>query len=379
MTSYSLRYHDTIPNINTGAVKMNTLKKSLIGTTIVALLGLTNVYAADAKAGVVITDENFIHADSIRAYEKELAKVDAKVNTIRPMRTFANTDNQDVIRMNSDTLYTRIILDVKGGASVTTQPYDGYQNIMVLDPNHSELKTLTGSGTVKIDESMLTEGHHAYIIIRTGMLRDLSEKDMFAAAHKAQDNISVKYNSSEPYVPAVNFDFTTLDKIKYKILTDFVQNPKKDTVKNGFGTTKTRDPEAAKVVIAIGWGGLSGTNAVYSAFNGTTENGSFTMKKPDLKYDENAFWSMTVYNANGYIATKNYALNSEDMVANKDGSYTINFVASGEPTDGLKNVITTPRGKVWTGILRCYSPKSKDDTFAYADKMTAEMGKALSK
>jgi len=245
---------------------------------------------------------------------------------------------------------------------------------MVLDPNHSEIKTLMGAGTVKIDETMLTEGHHAYIIIRTGMLRNLPEKEMFAAAHKAQDNISITNNSAEPYVPAVNFDFSTLDKVKYKILSDFVKH-----VKNGFGTTKTRDPEAAKVVIAIGWGGLSGTNAVYSAFNGTVENGSFTMNKPNLHYDKKAFWSMTVYNGNGYIATMNYALNSDDMLANKDGSYTINFVASGEPTDGLKNVITTPRGKVWTGILRCYYPKSKDETFAYADKMTAEMGKALSK
>jgi hypothetical protein len=358
---------------------MNTLKQSLLGIIVVTLLGATGTYASDTKKNsLVVTDQNFIHADSIRAYKKELAKVGGKVNTIRPMRGFANSDNQDVIRMNSDTLYTRIILDVKGGATITTKDYKGFQNIMILDPNHSEIKTLMGAGTIKVDESMLTEGHHAYIIIRTGMLRNLPEKEMFAAAHKAQDNISITYNSSEPYVPAVDYDFTTLDKVKYKILSDFVKHPKKDTVKNGFGTIKTRDPEAAKVVIAIGWGGLSGKNAVYSAFNGTTENGSFTMEKPNLHYDKKAFWSMTVYNGNGYIATMNYALNSDDMVANKDGSYTINFIASGEPTAGLKNVITTPRGKVWTGILRCYYPKSKDKTFAYADKITAQMAKELS-
>ena len=358
---------------------MDTLKKSLLGIIFVALIGLTNMaYATDTKKGVVVTDENFIHADSARAYLKELAKVDGKVNTIRPMREFANSDNQDVIRMNSDTLYTRIILDVKGGATVTTKDYDGFQNILVLDPNHSEIVTLMGAGTVKIDESMLTEGHHAYIIIRTGMLRDLPKQEMFAAAHKAQDNISITYKSSEPYIPSVNYDFATLDTVKYKILNDFATNPQKDVIKNGFGTVKTRDPKAAKVVIAIGWGGLSGENAVYSSFTSSTEKGSFTLTKPNLHFDKKGFFSFTVYNANGYIATMNYALNSDDMVANKDGSYTVNFLASGEPINGLKNVITTPRGKFWTGILRCYNPKSKDKTFAYADGITAEMGKVFS-
>ena len=75
----------------------------------------------------------------------------------------------------------------------------------------------------------------------------------------------------------------------------------------------------------------------------------------------------------------NYALNSDDMVTNKDGSYTINFLASGEPVKDLKNVITTPRGKFWTGILRCYYPVNTDETFAYADDLTAKMQKEFSK
>jgi hypothetical protein len=358
---------------------MNTLKKSLLITILFALLGLTNIYASGAKnSGVVVTMDNFIHADSVRAYLKELDQADNKVNFIRPNRVFPNTDNQDVIRMNRDTLYTKFILDVKGGATVTTKPYDGYQNIMVLDPNHSEIATLTGHGTIKLDETMLTDGHHAFIIVRTGLLRDLPKKEMFARAHKAQDNISITYNSSEPYVPSVNYDLSTLNKVKYKILEDFVKHPQKDVIKNGFGTTKTRDPKAAKVVIAIGWGGLSGKNAVYSSFNSTKERCSFTIDKPNLHYDKKGFFSITVYNADGYIATMNYAINSEDMTPNKDGTYTINFLASGEPVkDGEKNIIRTPRGKIWTGVIRAYYPKNKDETFAWADGWTTKMTKAF--
>ena len=355
---------------------MKIFKKSLLTIVAVALLGLTNtVYAK----GVVITKDNFIHADSIRAYLKELAQSDGKVNTIRPMRDFANADNQDVIRMNADTLYTRIILDVKGGATITTKPYEGFQNIMVLDPNHSESVTLMGAGTVKVDESMMTEGHHAYVLIRTGLLRELPEKEMMAKAHAAQDNISITYHSSEPYVPAVNFDYTTLDKVKYKILADFVKHPVKDVIKTGFGTMKSRNPEAARTVVAIGWGGLSGKNAAYASFNAKGERHSVTFNKPDLQYDKKGFFSITIYNPDGYIATINYAINSDDMVVNKDGSYTVNFLASGEPTKGLKNVVRTPRGKFWTGVFRAYYPTNTNETFKYVDALTARMTKEFMK
>ena len=361
---------------------MNTQKKSLIKIIFLTLISLSSIVSAKetSNSGIVVTMDNFIHADSTRAYLKELDQANNKVNFIRSNRIFPNTDNQDVIRMNSDTLYTKFILDVKGGATVSTKPYNGYQNIMVLDPNHSEIATLTGSGTLKLNESMLTDGHHAFVIVRTGLQRDLSKKEMFDKAHKAQDNISITYNSSELYIPSVDYDLSTLDTVKYQILENFVKHPQKDVIKNGFGTTKTRDPEAAKVVIAIGWGGLSGKNAVYSSFNSNKERCSFTIDKPNLQYDKKGFFSITIYNADGYIATMKYAINSEDMVPNADGTYTINFLASGEPIkDGDKNVLRTPRGKIWTGVIRAYYPKNKDETFAWADAWTAKMTKAFMK
>ncbi len=336
--------------------------------------------AKKSSNGVVITKDNFINADSTRAYLKELDKA-GKVNVIRPERNLITADTQDVIRMNRDTLYTRIILDVKGGASITTKPYDGYQNINVLDINHSQIASLNGSGTLKINESMLTKGQHAYVIIRTGLLRKLSEKEMFAKAHKAQDNISIAVNSSEPFEPSIKYDFNTLDQVKYKILSDFALHPKPDVVKNGFGTMKDRDPEAARTVVAIGWGALSGENAVYASFTGNKERCSYTIKKPDLNYKKHGFFSFTIYNFDGYVATINYAINSDAMVPNADDTYTINFLASGEPVkEGEKNIVRTPRGKMWTGVLRNYYPNNNtDELFVQTDKHTAEVSKACLK
>jgi len=336
--------------------------------------------ATETKDGVVITNDNFIHADSIRAYFKELDKA-GKVNVIRPERNLITTDTQDVIRMNRDTLYARIILDVKGGATITTKEYDGYQNINVLDINHSQIASLNGHGTLKIDESMLTEGQHAYVIVRTGLLRKLPKEEMYAKAHKAQDLISIKTNSSEPFVPSVKYDYKTLDKVKYKILSDFALHPQPNVVKNGFGSMKERDPVAARTVVAIGWGALSGKDAVYSSFVGNQERCSFTMEKPDLNYKGHGFFSFTIYNFDGYIATIDYAINSDSMDPNADGTYTVTFLASGEPVkDGEKNIVRTPRGKMWTGVLRNYYPNNNMDAlFVWADKQTAKMSKTFMK
>jgi len=167
---------------------MYKLRTSILWIMVLAILGFTSTIQAKSDS-VTVTPDNFIHADTNRAYLKELDQSGGKVNVVRSVRELTNADNQDVIRMNSDTLYTRVVLDVKGGASITIKEYDGYQNINVLDINHSQIASLTGLGTLKVDESMLTEGQHVYVIVRTGLLRDLSEKEMMAKAHKAQDKI----------------------------------------------------------------------------------------------------------------------------------------------------------------------------------------------
>ena len=82
----------------------------------------------------------------------------------------------------------------------------------------------------------------------------------------------------------------------------------------------------------------------------------------------------TVYNQYGSIATKKYSLNSDDLIANEDGTYTITFLASGEPVKkGEKNILRTPRGKLWTGVLRAYFPVDKTETYDWADNWTKKM------
>ena len=64
------------------------IKKIIAGVMLLSAIFLSlfsfNSLAKESKNGVVITNENFIHADSTRAFLKELAQ--NKVNVIRPVR-----------------------------------------------------------------------------------------------------------------------------------------------------------------------------------------------------------------------------------------------------------------------------------------------------
>ena len=45
---------------------------------------------------------------------------------------------------------------------------------------------------------------------------------------------------------------------------------------------KDKDSDAARTVIAVGWGAPSGINAFYPPFTGSKERCSFTMEKPEV-------------------------------------------------------------------------------------------------
>lgn len=364
--------------------KHNKILAGILLATISCATTITAVNAASSKpavsvkaeAGEVITQENFIHADSVRAYLKEIAFT-GSVNKMRHLRDVADTDNQDVIRMNKDTLYSRIILDVKLGATVSLPDYDGLQIAALLDEDHQQIATLNGKGTMKITKDMLSSGQHAYIIIRTGFVADIPRAEQMKQAHLAQDGISFTANSNDPYVPSVKYDYTTMDAVKYGILKDFALNkPENFSVGDGAGLIGERDEATAKVVVAIGWGFLPKDEASYSSFTGYREREVLTIKSPELK--DTGFFSYTMYDSNGWIATDDYAINSDDMKQNKDGTYTVTFLASGEPVQkGDLNIVRTPRGKYWTGVLRSYNPVHPEANQKLIDGYANDFNKQL--
>jgi hypothetical protein len=187
----------------------------------------------------------------------------------------------------------------------------------------------------------------AYVIIRT--FYNAGDPDDLAKAHAAQDKIAISGGGDGPF-EAPNWDMNQLAAAR-KALNDLAVLGFDTTY--AFGRKEDVRPVDYLVGAAAGWGGLPRTAALYilssvEKNDGTTPHAVTVKDVPVGK-----FWSITVYNADGYLEANDLGVNSYNNFSanpNQDGSYTIHF--GGDP----KNVNYLPITKGWNYAIRMYEP-----------------------
>ncbi|WP_186774900.1 DUF1254 domain-containing protein [Allorhodopirellula solitaria] len=303
--------------------------------------------------------ENIVRAETAKYFAEETIK--SGPNNFRHERDGIQLDNQTIIRSNFDLIYSYAVFDASTGLEITVPDYDLYHSVQVFDGNHVTLEVVYPGKTKTIGHDQLTYGDHVYLFMRTQP--PSTDAAGMKKLHERQDSVVIKAGSAKPYVPPVQYDVDSFNKLRNDLIA---RAPKEDVVYKGFVESLDAIIEPYyQMTNLAGWGGLPARHAYYfvvaPADDAARKGGasSITFEAPPLQYKRAGYWSLTVYSAEGWVKTDPFKLSSLEAKPNEDGSYTLNF----NGPEGSINNIKAPQN--WNALFRCYLPNSLDDIVAF--------------
>lgn len=295
---------------------------------------------------VTVNVDNFVRAETARMFAGVLAQTGG-VNRWMHNRVPTPIDAQTVIRMNRDTLYSSVLVDISEGATVTLPDAGGrYMTLMVINEDHYINRTFHKAGTYDLTVEEF-DTPFVGLVMRT--LVDPGDADDVATVNGIQDAVSVNAASARPY------EHPDYDEGSRKVTFDALAALAKGVSGTArmFGRKEEVDPVRHLLGTAVGWGGLPETEAYYYTEAEPRPVARFTLTLTDVPVD--GFWSVTIYNREGFLEANpydSYSINNLTAVADEDGSVTLNLAADGED---LTNHLYIMDG--WTYILRLYRPR----------------------
>ena len=304
----------------------------------------------ESDSVVPVTKANFADAETQTALVKYVAKVAAEtcssgMGVIWNDGKTADPKDRTVIRINFDTLYSWLILDLSTPATFTLPETDGrYQSAMVLNgQGYVYVEKEPGEYTLTQDE---VGSRIALVAFRTGV--NIQDPDDVAQAQALQAKLSVKQAKTGEFVQPNQWDLEQM--LALRAAYNQERNDKGVKSESLFGRPGEITPEQNNMGVAVGIGGLPKEGAVYLFYTPTSTDPQ-TLTLQDVPNGDNAFWSLTVYDKDGFPSGDAFNLNSAFAKKNANGDVVINLGGNSDQ----ENYLETYPG--WNATLRIYNPK----------------------
>jgi hypothetical protein len=271
----------------------------------------THAAAATANAKPVTWD-TFVRAESDKYFHSyaHAAGIGRLLNARKP----TPIDQQKVVRMNRDTLYSIGVFDLTTPLTITMPDTgDRFQSLQVI--NQDEYVPIPVA--YKPGKYTLTQEKAGtrYVVIGIRTFANANDPADVKKVNAIQDQIKVEQASKGKFeIP--NWDQKSQDRLRAAIgvLSSTMKNYNKS-----FGTKEEVDP-IAHLGAATGWGGNPAKDATYLNVTPKNNDGKtpYTLTVKDVPVD--GFWSISLYNGKGFFVQNKYNAYSINNVTGKKGT-----------------------------------------------------------
>ncbi|WP_374302394.1 DUF1254 domain-containing protein [Paracoccus sp. (in: a-proteobacteria)] len=300
---------------------------------------------------VPVTVDNFIRAET-DLYFGNVIKESNGIGKFSHRREPAAIDKQTVIRLNRDTLYSAAAFDLDAGAVTITLPDAGdrFMSMLAIDQDHYVTAVAYGAGSHTFTKDQVGT---RYLLLAIRTFVDPADPKDVEQAHALQDAITVEQASPGTFaVP--NWDQASQKKVRDALL---VLSSTMPDFNRAFGSKDEVDPIRHLLGSAAGWGGNPDKDAMYLNVTPDRNDGTtvYELEVGDVPVD--GFWSVSVYNGDGYFEQNpydSYSVNNVTAVKDSDGSIDIRF---GGCDGKIPNCLPIMQG--WNYTVRLYRPRSE--------------------
>jgi hypothetical protein len=324
---------------------MKTYKKTKLTLLVIALCGLA---IAPAYAAEPVTPDNFNRAETDYYFKKKLDQ--GMFGKFGHMREPASIDNQLIVRMNRDTIYSWGVFDLTQPVTIV-KPDTGkrFQSMVVVNQDHYVKQVAYEPGEYVLTKEKIGT---RYVQVAFRTLVDPNSAEDVKAVHAIQDKIVVK-QAAHGRLDIPDWDEVSRKKVRdgLKLMGSTLPDSKRM-----FGDVNEVDPVRHLIGTAGGFGGNSESEAIYLNSFPEKNDGktSYVLKVKDVPVD--GFWSVSVYNSAGFFEKNEanaYSFNNITAKKDSDGGVTIHF--GGDPKQS--NYIPIMKG--WNYIARLYRPRKE--------------------
>src|SRR6516165_4636903 len=268
-------------------------------------------------------------------------------------RELAPIDRRGIIRPNRDTLYSLAVFDFDAGPVTVTLPDPGKRYMVMQVANEDQYTAVVyyGAGS----HTLTKEGigtRYGIVVVRA--LFDPTNRQDVQQVHALQDAVKVSQQSPGTFeIP--KWDQASLKKVRAALLQ--LGETISDT-RRMFGAKEDQvDPVRHLIGTALVWGGLPEKDGLYLPVTPDRNDGATVYKLTVKDVPVDGFWSITVYNADGYLVPNQYnaySLNNVTAKKDTDGSVTVQFGGC----DG-KTLNCLPTMPGWNYMVRLFRPRTE--------------------